>query len=190
MVDDCHATGFLGPKGAGRPHWRGRGQDRHPDRHLRQGARRRLGRFRLRRQGGRRPCCASARGPTSSPTRWRPSVCGASAGAIRIAAGDEGDDLRKRLARTPPTSAPAWQPGFKLLPGEHPIIPVMLGDAKLAQEWPRAARRGHLRHRLLLPGGAQGPARIRTQMSAAHEPHHIDKAISAFTKVGRELGVI
>ena len=81
--------------------------------------------------------------------------------------------------------------GFKLIPGEHAIIPVMLGDASLA---------GRMAELLLAEGiyvvgfsfpvVPKGMARIRTQMSAAHELHHLDKALAAFQKVGKELGVI
>ncbi|MDR3441790.1 MAG: glycine C-acetyltransferase [Legionella sp.] len=83
------------------------------------------------------------------------------------------------------------QLGFKLIPGEHPIIPVMLGDASLA---------GRMSNRLLelgiyvvgfsYPVVPKGLARIRTQMSAAHELHHLDKAIAAFETVGKEFSVI
>lgn len=83
------------------------------------------------------------------------------------------------------------QLGFKLIPGEHPIIPVMLGDASLA---------GRMANRLLelgiyvvgfsYPVVPKGLARIRTQMSAAHELHHLDKAIAAFETVGKEFSVI
>lgn len=83
------------------------------------------------------------------------------------------------------------QLGFKLIPGEHAIIPVMLGDASMA---------GRMAEKLLLEGiyvvgfsfpvVPKGMARIRTQMSAAHELHHLDKALAAFEKTGRELGVI
>lgn len=81
--------------------------------------------------------------------------------------------------------------GFKLIPGEHPIIPVMLGDASLA---------GRISNRLLelgvyavgfsFPVVPKGLARIRTQMSAAHEKHHLDKALSAFATAGKEFSVI
>ncbi|MGL5742469.1 MAG: glycine C-acetyltransferase [Legionella sp.] len=81
--------------------------------------------------------------------------------------------------------------GFKLIPGEHPIIPVMLGDASLA---------GRMANRLLelgiyvvgfsYPVVPKGLARIRTQMSAAHELHHLDKALTAFEAVGKEFSVI
>ena len=81
--------------------------------------------------------------------------------------------------------------GFDLVPGEHPIIPVMLGDAKLA---------GRMADLMLdegiyvigfsFPVVPKGKARIRTQMSAGHETEHLDRAIAAFGKVGRELGII
>ena len=83
------------------------------------------------------------------------------------------------------------QLGFTLVPGEHAIIPVMLGDAVLA---------GKMAERLLeegiyvvgfsFPVVPKGQARIRTQMSAAHTDAHLDKALDAFGRVGRELGII
>ncbi len=81
--------------------------------------------------------------------------------------------------------------GFNLVPGDHPIIPVMLGDAKLA-----ASMADHMLQEgvyvigFSYPVVPQGQARIRVQMSAAHQQEHLDKAITAFAKVGRELGVI
>ena len=83
------------------------------------------------------------------------------------------------------------QLGFNLVPGEHPIIPVMIGDAKLASEMA-----DHLLHEGIYvigfsyPVVPKGQARIRTQMSAGHEKKHLDRAIAAFAKVGKELGVI
>jgi glycine C-acetyltransferase len=98
------------------------------------------------------------------------------------------DRLRSNAARF---RAGMEAAGFRLLPGEHPIIPVMLGDARLA---------GAMAERLLAEGiyvigfsfpvVPKGQARIRVQISAAHEPDHIDRAVAAFTRVGRELGVI
>jgi len=81
--------------------------------------------------------------------------------------------------------------GFKLIPGEHPIIPVMLGDAKLAKIMADEL----LKEQVYVIGFSypvvpQGQARIRTQMSAAHEKNHLDKAINAFAKIGHKLGVI
>ena len=81
--------------------------------------------------------------------------------------------------------------GFKLLPGEHPIIPVMLGEAKLAQEMAaKLYERGIYVTGFFYPVVPQGKARIRTQMSAAHATQDVDAAIAAFTEVGREMGVI
>jgi glycine C-acetyltransferase len=81
--------------------------------------------------------------------------------------------------------------GFKLLQGEHPIIPVMLYEAPLAQEFARRLLdEGVYVIGFFFPVVPKGQARIRTQMSAAHTRADLDKAIAAFTKVGRELGVI
>lgn len=81
--------------------------------------------------------------------------------------------------------------GFHLVPGDHPIIPVMLGDAKLASKMAdRMLQEGVYVIGFSYPVVPQGQARIRTQMSAGHEKHHLDKAINAFAKVGCELGII
>lgn len=81
--------------------------------------------------------------------------------------------------------------GFTIVPGEHPIIPVMLGDAKLATEMANKLLQENIYViGFSFPVVPKGQARIRTQMSAAHERVHLDKAIQAFAKVGRELGVI
>lgn len=81
--------------------------------------------------------------------------------------------------------------GFQLIPGEHPIIPVMLGDAKLAKTMADALlEEGVYVIGFSYPVVPQGQARIRTQMSAAHERKHLDKALAAFAKVGRQLGII
>ncbi|MGH8496639.1 MAG: glycine C-acetyltransferase [Gammaproteobacteria bacterium] len=81
--------------------------------------------------------------------------------------------------------------GFDLVPGEHPIIPVMLGDARLASDMAdRLLKEGIYVIGFSFPVVPEGKARIRTQMSAGHERHHLDRAIEAFAKVGRELGVI
>jgi glycine C-acetyltransferase len=81
--------------------------------------------------------------------------------------------------------------GFELVPGEHAIIPVMLGDAKLASEMSdRLLAQGIYVIGFSFPVVPRGQARIRCQMSAAHSREELDKAISAFASVGRELGVI
>lgn len=81
--------------------------------------------------------------------------------------------------------------GFKLVPGDHPIIPVMLGDAKLATQVADAMlKEGIYVIGFSFPVVPKGQARIRTQMSAGHEISHLDKAIAAFAKVGKQLGII
>ena len=81
--------------------------------------------------------------------------------------------------------------GFDLLPGEHPIIPVMLGDAALAKKFAdEMLAEGIYVVGFSFPVVPKGQARIRTQMSAAHDFSHIDKAVTAFEKVGKKLGVI
>ena len=81
--------------------------------------------------------------------------------------------------------------GFKLVPGQHPIIPVMLGDAKLATDMAdRLLGEGIYVIGFSFPVVPKGAARIRTQISAAHERPQLDRAIAAFGKVGRVLGVI
>ncbi len=119
-----------------------------------------------------------------------PAITAAGIAAIDLA--ENGDKLREKLFanakrfRTNMTKA-----GFNLLPGEHPIIPVMLGEAKLAQEMAaKLFERGIYVTGFFFPVVPQGKARIRTQMSAAHSTGDIDAAIAAFTRAGRELGVI
>ena len=80
--------------------------------------------------------------------------------------------------------------GFDIKEGIHPIVPVMLYDAKLAQEFAaKMLDEGIYVIGFYYPVVPQGKARIRVQLSAAHEQHHLDKAIEAFTKVGKSLGV-
>ena len=121
-----------------------------------------------------------------------PSICGASLAAIAIAASPEGEERREQLranaARFRTGMAAA---GFTLVPGEHPIVPVMLGDARLAQQMAaRLLDEGVFVTGFSYPVVPLGQARIRTQLSAAHGPAEVDEAIAAFTRVGRELGVI
>ncbi len=83
------------------------------------------------------------------------------------------------------------QLGFNLIPGEHPIIPVMLGDAKLAKTMADELLKEHIYVvGFSYPVVPHGQARIRTQMSAAHEKEHLDKAINAFAKIGNQLGIV
>ena len=105
---------------------------------------------------------------------------------------EQGDALREKLkSNSQRFRAGMEAAGFDLLPGEHPIIPVMLGDAKLAQEMAaKLLDEGIYVIGFSFPVVPKGQARIRTQMSAGHSDEQIDQAIAAFTKVGVELGVI
>jgi len=104
----------------------------------------------------------------------------------------EGSDLRQQLkTNSDYFRAKMTELGFDLVPGDHPIIPVMLGDAKVAKELAnRLLKQGIYVIGFSFPVVPQGQARIRTQMSAAHNQQHIDKAVAAFAKVGREMGII
>ncbi|WP_312784300.1 glycine C-acetyltransferase [Brevundimonas sp.] len=190
MVDDCHATGFLGEKGRGSYAWNEVEVD------FVTGT---FGKALGGAMGGF--ICAKANVVALLKQRARPylfsnalapAVCGSSLEAIRIAAGEEGDALRAQLfANAARFRSAMTAAGFTLQPGEHPIIPVMLGDAKLAQDM--AARMLELGVYVIgfsFPVVPRGQARIRTQMSAAHTFEQIDAAVAAFTQAGKELGVI
>jgi len=102
------------------------------------------------------------------------------------------NDLRDRLhANAKRLRAGLETAGFTLKPGQHPIMPVMLGDAALASRMAdRLLEKGIYVIGFSYPVVPQGQARIRIQVSAAHTPEQIDRAVQAFTEVGRELGVI
>ena len=105
---------------------------------------------------------------------------------------EESAELRERLAGNSRRFRTGLADlGFALVPGEHPIIPVMLGEAKLAQDMAaRLLDEGIYVIGFSYPVVPKGQARIRTQMSAAHTEAQIDRALAAFAKVGRQLGVI
>jgi glycine C-acetyltransferase len=188
MVDDCHATGFIGPQGRGTPAHAGVKVD------ILTGT---LGKA----LGGSAGGYIAAAKPIVDLMRQRarpylfsnalpPAIVAASLVATDMA--EAGDDLRSRLTdnaqrfRSGMTAA-----GFTLLPGEHPIIPVMLGEAKLAQDMAAALYElGIYVSGFFFPVVPKGKARIRTQMSAAHTTADIDTAIAQFTAAGRKLGVI
>ena len=190
MVDDCHATGFLGDKGKGSFAHCGVEVDFVTGTFGKAlgGA---MGGFICARSNVVELLKQRAR-PYLFSNALAPAVCGSSLEAIRIAAGDEGDKLRAQLfANAARFRSAMTEAGFDLLPGEHPIIPVMLGDAKLAQDM--AARLLELGVYVIgfsFPVVPRGQARIRTQMSAAHTFEQIDAAVAAFTQAGKELGVI
>ena len=121
-----------------------------------------------------------------------PCIAAASLNVLELLAGDEGAKLRRRVrANGERFRAAMTGLGFDLVPGTHPIIPVMLGDAALATRMADAL----LAENVYVIGFSypvvpKGKARIRTQMSAAHTDAQIDLAVAAFAKVGRSLGAI
>jgi len=190
MVDDCHATGFLGAGGRGSAEYCGvEGRVDILTGTLGKALGGAMGGFTCARQEVVDMLRQRSR-PYLFSNSLAPPLVGASLKAIEIA--KTGSGLRSRItANAKQFRAGMEAAGFTLKPGEHPIIPVMLGDAKLAQEMAaRLLDEGIYVIGFFFPVVAKGQARIRTQMSAAHTAEHIDRAITAFTKVGRKLGVI
>jgi glycine C-acetyltransferase len=104
----------------------------------------------------------------------------------------ESTNLRDKLERnTLYFREKILQAGFRIKPGVHPIVPIMLGDARLASQMAdKLLEKGIYVIGFSYPVVPKGQARIRVQISAAHEPEHLEKAIEAFTATGKELGVI
>jgi glycine C-acetyltransferase len=190
MVDDSHATGFIGAHGRGTPEHRDV-----------------LGRIDIltgtlgKALGGAAGGYTAARREIVAWLRQRsrpylfsnslpPVIAATSLRVLDLI--EAGDDLRARLRdntryfRERMTAA-----GFTIVPGEHPIAPVMLGDAALAAQFAdRLLQHGVYVIGFSYPVVPLGKARIRTQMTAGHDRNQLDRAIEAFTSVGRELGVI
>ncbi len=190
MVDDCHATGFLGKGGRGSAAYRGvEGRIDILTGTLGKALGGAMGGFTCARQSVVDMLRQRSR-PYLFSNSLAPSLVGASIKAIDLV--KNGDGLRDQLMQNAQRFRDGMSAaGFDLLPGEHPIIPVMLGDAKLAQAMAdKLLDEGIYVIGFFYPVVPKGQARIRTQMSAAHTFDHIDRAVAAFTKVGRELGVI
>ncbi|QJF53032.1 glycine C-acetyltransferase [Roseobacter ponti] len=188
MVDDCHATGFMGPKGAGTPAHAGVKAD------ILTGT---LGKA----LGGAIGGYIAGAQPVIDLLRQRarpylfsnslpPSIVSAGLKALDLV--EAGDDLRAQLFE----NTRIWRSGlealgFELLPGEHPIVPVMLGEAQLAQDM--AARlfdEGVFVSGFFFPVVPRGEARIRTQMNAALTQEDLSFALKAFETAGKACGVL
>jgi glycine C-acetyltransferase len=190
MMDDCHGVGFMGDKG--------RGTHEYCDV---------LGRIDLitgtlgKALGGASGGYTSGRREMIEWLRQRsrpylfsntlaPVIAAVSLEVLDLL--ENGDELRARLKdNSAYFRARMTELGFELLPGDHAIIPVMLGDAKVASDMAdRLLERGLYVVGFSYPVVPEGKARIRTQMSAAHTRDHLDRAIAAFAAVGKEMGVI
>ena len=190
MVDDCHAVGFMGEGGRGTPEYCDV-----------------LGRVDIitgtlgKALGGASGGYTTGRAEIIQWLRQRsrpylfsntlcPAIAQASLKALEMV--QNGGDLRQRLrdnSRRFREKISAL--GFDMVPGDHPIIPVMLGDAKLAKKFAKKMlERGIYVIGFSYPVVPKGQARIRTQMSAAHSQEDVDKAVAAFEAVGKKLGII
>jgi glycine C-acetyltransferase len=190
MIDDCHATGFLGREGRGTHEYRDvMGRVDIITSTLGKALGGASGGF----TAGRREVVAWLRQrsrPYLFSNTLAPVIAAASIEVVNLLESDSG--LREKLAANAEYFRSRMEAlGFDLLPGEHPIIPVMLGDARLATQMAdRLLDHGIYVIGFSYPVVPHGKARIRTQMSAGHDREHLDRAIDAFAAVGRELGVI
>ena len=189
-IDECHATGFLGATGRGSAEVKGV-MDRIDifTGTLGKAMGGALGGFttaraeviELLRQRSRPYLFSNSLPPHVVAAGIKAFDMLASAGDLRVRLQENTAYFRERMAAA----------GFDIKPGTHPICPVMLYDAPLAQKFAqRLLEEGIYAIGFFFPVVPQGQARIRTQMSAAHTRRHLDQAIDAFTRIGRELGVI
>jgi len=190
MIDECHSSGFLGKTGRGT----------HEHHHV-------MGRVDIITGTLGKALGGASGGFTSGPKevinmlRQRsrpylfsntlaPSIVGASIAVLDMLS--ETTDLRDKLEEnTKYFREKMTEAGFDIKPGVHPIVPIMLYEASLAQEFAaKLLKEGIYVIGFYFPVVPKGKARIRVQLSAAHERQHLDKAIAAFIKIGTELGVL
>ncbi|MBX3464398.1 MAG: glycine C-acetyltransferase [Planctomycetes bacterium] len=190
MVDDSHATGFFGPTGRGTAEYHGV-QDRIDVTTSTLG--KALGGAAGGFTTGRREIVDLLRNrsrPYLFSNTLAPAIVGATTACLDRLSGTTA--LRDRLARnTAFFREQMTRAGFQIVPGEHPICPIMLGDAKLAVEMAaRMLQEGVYVIGFSFPVVPKGKARIRVQISAAHEIAQLEHAVAAFARVGRALGVL
>lgn len=190
MIDECHASGFMGRTGRGTHEYRGV-----------------VGRIDIitgtlgKALGGASGGFTSGRKEIIDVLRQRsrpylfsntlaPSIAGASIEVLNMLS--ETTELRDKLERnTKYFRSKMTEAGFDIKPGEHPIVPIMLYDAVVAQNFAaKLLDEGIYVIGFFFPVVPKGQARIRVQLSAAHDQHHLDTAISAFTKIGKELKIL
>ncbi|HEX4957905.1 MAG TPA: glycine C-acetyltransferase [Lacibacter sp.] len=190
MVDECHSSGFLGKTGRGTHEYRGV-----------------MGKIDIitgtlgKALGGASGGFTSGRKEIIEMLRQRsrpylfsntlaPSIVGASIAVMDLLS--ETTELRDKLeSNTKYFRSKMTEAGFDIKPGDHPIVPIMLYDAVVAQNFAaKLLEEGIYVIGFFFPVVPKGQARIRVQLSAAHDQQHLDKAIAAFTKVGKELGVL
>ena len=190
MIDECHSSGFLGKTGRGTHEYHGV-MDKID---IITGT---LGKA----LGGASGGFTSGRKAIIEMLRQKsrpylfsntlaPSIVGGSIAVLDMLTGTT--ELRDKLEfNTKYFRKKMTDGGFDIKPGDHPIVPIMLYDAVLAQTMAaKLLEEGVYVIGFFFPVVAKGQARIRVQLSAAHEQHHLDKAIAAFTKIGKELGVL
>ncbi len=190
MIDECHSTGFLGKTGRGTHEYRDV-----------------MGRIDIitgtygKALGGASGGFTAARKEIVEMLRQRsrpylfsntvaPSIVGASIKVLDLLSSST--KLRDKLeGNTKYFRSEMTKAGFDIIAGDHPIVPVMLYEAKLAQEFAsKLLDEGIYVIGFFYPVVPKGKARIRVQISAGHDHHHLEKAVKAFTKIGKELGVI
>lgn len=190
MIDECHASGFMGKSGRGTHEYHNvMGKIDIITGTLGKALGGAMGGF----TSGRKEIIEILRQrsrPYLFSNSLAPSIVGASIAVIDMLS--ETTQLRDKLwENTKYFREKITAAGFDIKPGEHPIVPVMLYDAKLAQEFAaRLLNEGIYVIGFFFPVVAKGNARIRVQISAAHERKHLDLAVAAFEKVGKELGIL